>query len=437
MYEKLIYLFSISSILYFAYVLIKFGDPKMYLLSVLYLLPFMNFYATKVSMGGFKVFDVVTFGALLYLLKYFLVDNYINKKYFHLLLFLLLLAIAVIGSLISEHPNKSLVDVFKIIPIFVFCRFLMLECLQDSSFHYKIINVLKLAFSVAIVFLLIQLIFGLKFTFYHTLNINTLDPFSGKIRYPGYFHDSQVQGQFFSVGSFLFLYVKQEAKVSFRLLNYFMFFMAVVAIYMCGSRSAFLGFGIGLVLSMLTIGKKYIGYLFIGVLLLGATVFYFQDKITILNRSKDIGSDLKFRQTIWKEAYKIGTEHPFFGIGSGNYEEYTKLHNPNQYFELENNEIAYFDQPENGYLKILVEFGFTGLAIFLLMVITPLVASFLDYVRGIRSNGIILFISAAISFLVAFNSVYSLFDTRMLIVFSAIIVLLITYPKNQIYGEEN
>lgn len=397
----------------------------------------MNFYATKVSMGGFKVFDVVTFCALLYLLKYFLVENYINKKYFHLILFISLCIVAVIGSIISEHPNKSLIDVVKIIPIFIFCRFLMLECLQDSSFHYKIINVLKVAFSVATVFLIIQFVFGLKFTFYPTLNINTLDPFTGKIRYPGYFHDSQVQGQFFAVGSFLFLYVKQEAKRSIKLLNYFMFFMAVVAIYMCGSRSAFLGFGIGLFLSIIIIGKKYLGQLLIAALLLSIAVFYFQDKITVLNRSKDIGDDLKFRQTIWKEAYKIGTEHPFFGIGSGNYEEYTKKHNPNQYFELENNEIAYFDQPENGYLKILVEFGFIGLALFLLMSFTPLIHAFFNYITGKSSSGIILFISSAISFLVAFNSVYSLFDTRMLIVFGAIIVLLITYPKNQISGEEN
>ena len=111
--ETLIFLLTILSLLYFVYALIKNGSPQTYLLGVLYLLPFMNFLATKDAMGGFKVYDVVTFISLLYLIRYFLTDNFLNKQYLQLMLFVLLLIVAVVGSLLSEHPSKSFIDVSK------------------------------------------------------------------------------------------------------------------------------------------------------------------------------------------------------------------------------------------------------------------------------------------------------------------------------------
>ena len=437
MHEKIIFFLTIASLLYFGFVLYLYGTPKAYLLGILYLLPFMNFLATKSNMGGFKVFDIVTFGSGFYLIRYFLIDNIIDKKYLHLLMFIILMGIAITGSIISEHPGVSLVDTLKILPVFIYARFLVLECIQDEKFHYKIIKTLKTILGIAAVFLLIQLVVGIKFTFYSSLNINTFDPLRGAIRYPGYFNDSQVQGQFFAAGMLLFLYNPSGVTKRERWMNYFFFCIAFIAVYVSGSRSAFLGMAIGLFIALILIGRKYIIYLVI----LGAIAFPvitdYPNKSGVMSRSKDSSEDLKFRQSIWSEAYKIALKHPMLGIGSGNYLEYTMKHNPGQYFELENNEIMYFDQPENGYLKILVEFGFIGFIAFLIIIISPIFSSLALFFQNEVSPQIIIIIASLFTWIVAFNTVYSLLDTRMLIMIATLIVLLLTFPKTAKHSELN
>ncbi|RZL45900.1 MAG: O-antigen ligase domain-containing protein [Pedobacter sp.] len=396
----------------------------------------MNFYATKVSMGGFKVFDVVTFCALLYLLKYFLIDNYLNKKYFHFILFFAFIIVALIGAFVSEQPNSALVDVLKILPIFIYCRFLVLECIQDSSFHSKVVKTLKIVFGIALLFLSLQLIFGLKFSLYSTLNINTFDPIRGVIRYPGYFHDSQVQGQFFALGCILLLYNGKNLHDRNKI-YYVLSLMCLFAVYISGSRSALLGLLVAGFIALLLIGRKYLLFILgAGILVVGVMVYQTNQSFSF-GRTSTSTEDLKFRQTIWVDAYNIALKHPMFGIGSGNYLGYTMKHNPNQYFELENNEIAYFDQPENGYLKILVEFGFVGFTIFGLMIVAPILKSLFSFFLRRSDKSIIFIFSALLSWIIAFNTVYSIMDIRMLIMVATLFVLLITYPKNQISGEEN
>src|SRR5690606_8230056 len=91
----------------------------------------------------------------------------------------------------------------------------------------------------------------------------------------------------------------------------------------------------------------------------------------VFSRSGTFSEDLQFRQSIWSDAYNITKDNPYFGIGWGNYQNYIMRHKQDQYLIL-NDEILYFDQPENGYLKVLVELGFFGFAIFLLFIIKPL-----------------------------------------------------------------
>lgn len=388
----------------------------------------MNFLATKEAMGGFKVFDLITFACFFYFIRYFFVDNFINKQYFHLFLFVSLIVVAVIGSLLSEHPTDSLKDVSKMLPAFIFARFLLLECLQDGLFHYKIIKTLKLTFTVALVFLAVQMLAGLSFTFYPTLNINTFDPLRQAIRYPGYFNDSQAQGQFLAVGSFLFLYNPATLTEKNKRINYFLFFLCIVAVYLTGSRSAFLGLLIGLSVVVILTGKKYALFIIIASLFVTLAYKFLPAKSGVMSRTENIDEDLKFRQSIWKDALTIAEKYPFFGIGSGNYKSYTKQHNPNQYFEIDH-EILYFDQPENGPLKIIVELGFTGFLLFALIILSTITSAVILFLKGQSDYKIILLVAALLSWVVAFNSVYSLFDKRLLILITTITVLMITAPK--------
>lgn len=431
MQEKIIYILTFFTILYFGCILVKYGSPKIYLLSVLYFLPFMNFLATKVSMGGFKVFEIITLFSVVYLLKYFLADNYLGKKYFQILLFFAFLVVSIIGAFISEHPNNSLIQVIKLVPIFIYARFLILECTCDPNFHYKIIKTLKLVYMIAIAFLCLQIALGLKVSFYSTLNINTYDPLRGVVRYPGYFNDSQAQGQFFAVGCLIFFY-NPDSTQKWKFIYCLLAFICLGAVYISGSRSALLGLILAALLAIILINKKYILYLLIsGVALFAIFTYSFPNKNIAFGRTTSSAEDLRFRQTIWLEAYKIAQKYPLFGIGAGNYLEYTKKYSPNQYFELPNNEISYFDQPENGYLKILVEFGFVGFSIFLLMILTPLINSFKIFFSTNGSKLIMLLTSCLLSWMIAFNTVYSIMDNRILIIVATLVVLLITFPKHK------
>lgn len=427
--EKLIFLLTIISLLYFAYAIIRSPSPKTYLLCVVYLLPFMNFLATKEAMGGFKVYDVITFISLLYLARYFFADNFIDKKYLHLILFIFLMMVAVAGSLLSEQSSKSLLEVVKILPPFIFGRFLLLECIQDPAFHYKIIKALRLSLTVALVFLGLQFIIGLGFTFYPTLNDNTFDPLRGAIRYPGYFNDSQAQGQFFAIGSFLFLYNPADMPKKAKLTNYILFVLAMVAILLSGSRSAFLGFLVGLFVIFVLTAKRYTIYVILAGFFAFIAYTYLPSKSGVLSRTENIDEDLKFRQSVWKDAFDISKKYPLFGIGSGNYQSYIKRHLPNQYFEIDH-EIVYFDQPENGYLKVIVELGYIGFAIFILILLSPPLRAIKSYLTGESDYKAILLAASLLGWMVAFNSVYSLFDIRLMIMVATVLVLILSFPKN-------
>ncbi|MBD4707917.1 hypothetical protein GUG31_08305, partial [Xanthomonas citri pv. citri] len=62
----------------------------------------------------------------------------------------------------------------------------------------------------------------------------------------------------------------------------------------------------------------------------------------------------------------------FLGIGIGNYKDYTNHYSSDQYYILKDNSILLLDQPENGYLKLLTEFGIIGFAISLLLILIPI-----------------------------------------------------------------
>src|SRR5690606_4638188 len=115
-------------------------------------------------------------------------------------------------------------------------------------------------FVFSLLFLLVQVIVGLDFTWYPTLNPNIADSASKFIRFPGVFYDPQSHGQYLALGSFLFLISPSESKRKTIIINLFIFVIAIVAISLTGSRSAFGGFAIGLFLVFILLGKRYIHY---------------------------------------------------------------------------------------------------------------------------------------------------------------------------------
>ncbi|WP_448701367.1 O-antigen ligase family protein [Mucilaginibacter sp. AW1-3] len=391
----------------------------------------MDLKVTVEAWGGFKVFDLFCFYCLVFLLKDFTTINLSQRNNFYLALFVLLCIIILIGGLASEFPNKTYLNIIKILPIFIFARFLLTECYKDPTFHSRAIKAIKIGYLGALAFLFVQFVIGIKFTFYPGLNPNVVDPVFHIVRYPGVFYDSQAHGQYLAMGSFLFLYTEPGETRKNVILNYGVFVLAIIAISLAGSRAAFGGFAIGAFLTFLIVAKQYRVY---GVIALVIGYFIFTNLSIhngVFDRSKNLSEDFLFRQGIWNEAFDISKKHPYLGIGSGNYQNYVIRHNQGQYLEIEDGQLVYFDQPENGYLKIMVELGFIGFAVFALFIIVPLIKGFTLFLKGLVDKQIAFLIAGVISWLVAFNTVYSIYDNRILIMVTVLLVLIISYPPKK------
>lgn len=350
--KSLMVVLTAAAILVFVVLVLLSRQPRRtYLLFMVYALPLIDFKITPWQWGSLSLFDGLSYVMLFWRYKDFLSVYKPNRFYFGgfcTLIFLLLL-----GSLTSSFITNSLLALLSVFPVFIYARLLMVECLHNDQFIKKMVNGLKVACLVSIAFLAAQLVLGLEVRLYPELNQNTLD--SNGIRYPSFFHDSQKYAQFLAMLSFLFLINDKNAQRP-KMKNILMFLLVVIAIFLTGGRSAFLGLSAGVFFLLLFAGAQYKKYIIAGCLAGGIVIAFFSQSLILFNRKDDFNNSFDFRAAIWQEAYDIFKANPFLGIGIGNYKDYVSRYSQDQYLVLEN-EIVFLDQPENGYLKILTEFG--------------------------------------------------------------------------------
>lgn len=433
--DKLIIILPVLTFIIFIVYFFKRCSVEHYLLFVLYFLPLMALKVAKEDWGGFKIFDLITFYSLVFLFRRFVRINNPKRLNSYFILFLALISIMFLGILASDYPKNAILKVLGILPIFIFGRFLITECLVNSRFHLKVIKAIKFSFIVSLIFLSIQIIVGLNFTWYPKLNPNIAYSAEYFIRYPGVFHDPQLHGQFLAMGSIIFLMSLKEVKGKGKIIQYVVFGLGIIALTLTASRAALGGFFVGLFVIVILVGKRYLAYI-IALFIFG----YFSYNIIlenspVLQRTEDFDSDLDYRQTIWIDALEIANNNPYWGIGWGNYQNYIMRHKQDQY-HINEDEILYFDQPENGYLKVLVEVGFIGFVLFLAFMLVPLFRGVYLFIRSSSENKLAFLIGSLVSWLVAFNTVYSLSDDRILIVVVTILGLLISYSAEQNWKNE-
>lgn len=430
MADKLIFILpGITLLLFIANIFFKGNNVQSCILFVLAFLPLMDLKVTKEAWGGFKTFDVIGFYCLVFLLKEFIMVNLNTHNNFYFFLFLVIIIILLIGGLASEFPARTYVNVIRMLPIFIFGRFLLTEFYKDDKFYIKAINALKISYIVALLVLFIQVVVGLRFTFYPALSPNTIDPVFHTMRYPGVFFDSQASGQFLAMGSFLFLFLETNASKKMTLLNYFAFALFIAGIILAGSRAALAGFAVGLFLVILVGSGPYRIYGAVLIVICAISYFVILPKSGVFERASRINDDYAYRASIWREALLIAKKHPMLGIGWSNYQNYIMRHNQDQYLEMENQELLYFTQPENGYLKVLVELGYIGFAAFALYLVVPIVKGLAFFFGNIYDRRVVLLVAALISWMIPFYGVYSIADYRLLIVITCIITLIISYPQ--------
>lgn len=423
--KSLMVALTAAAILVFVVLVLFSRQPRRtYLLYMLYVLPLIDFKITPSQWGSLSLFDGFSYLLLFWRYKDFLSIYKPNRFYFGG--FCTLVFLLILGSLTSSFVTNSLFTLLSVFPVFIYARLLMVECMHDKQFINKMVTGLKVACLISIAFLVAQLIVGLDLRFYSELNQNTLD--SNGIRYPSFFHDSQKYAQFLAMLSFLFLINNKNFKRP-QLNNILMFMLVVVGMFLTGGRSAFLGLSAGMLFLLLFAGVQYKKYIIVGCLAGGIVIAFFSQSLILFNRNDDINNSLDFRAAIWQEAYSIFKSHPFLGIGIGNYKDYVSRYSQDQYLVLEN-EIVFLDQPENGYLKILTEFGAPAFMVVFLLIIGSMVGGLRAYLKKQTDARVLLFIAPILCWLVSFISLYSITDRRNLIVLVCLTTFLI-YLSNR------
>ena len=325
----------------------------------------------------------------------------------------------------SEFVVNSLISILKFIPIFIYANLLIAEYYKNPSFAVSVVRGLKFACISSVVFLVIQLFVGFRFTFYPYLNQNILD--STVARYPSFFQDPQMYSQFLAMSSFLFLIKPDDITPKVQYVNYGFFIIIIFCIFLSGGRSGFLGLCVGILIILIS-GKNKFRFFIIACSLVGyLSLLYFPGLFSMFNRQEGYDEAYEVRRQIWKEAYHVFTDNPVLGIGTGNYGKHVELHSLSGYYVIDG-EIVYYGT-ESGYLKILVETGIIGFVISLTFILLPIVRALIAYLKKINNYNIFYLIAALFSWLTAFNTLYTLSDRRTLVVVASLVCLLIISGK--------
>jgi len=390
----------------------------------------MDLPVTPAELGALRVFDCVSYLSVLILFKDLVLLKEKNAYNLYYVLFGLLTLFLFLGCLNSLYIRNSLFSLLGIFPVFIYAKLLIIECTEDKNFYKKVLNVLKLVALISILFLAIQMLVGLKFTFYTELNRNTVAYSS--IRYPSFFHDPQKYGQYLVLLSFIFLidYDKLNAP---KLLNYALFFIIIAALLQTGGRSALIALFAGMLTLIFVLGPTYRVIVISVAVVAGITSLFFTDSLLIFNRAKSLDSDLIFRASLWQEAYHYFLKNPFLGIGIGNYLSYSSMYSNNYYITPER-KVIFFDHPESGYLLILTELGITGAAVIALFFTLPIIQTVKLNLGSKRSQIVYFFIASILSWLVTFVSVYSLNDKRIFVIVVTFISLMLVQNQKLKYS---
>lgn len=405
----------LTFLLFFIYLFRAKNASRAYVLFCLYFFPVI--YSPDHT---YNVFQAISY---FYFFYSFRSDKPIFSKYSHPLFWYVMVTL-LIGILFSEFISSAFLGLIKFLPIVIYIHVLLFECMEDSNFIYKVIDILKLNLVIAIAFLFLQLGLGLNFTLFVSDNPNiTFEA----IRYPGIFQDPQKFAQYLSALSFITL-IDSPTSPKFSKYKYILLVLTIMSLFLTGGRAALLGLAAGIIFVALFSSNKVRIATLAGGIAVFALALVFADYLAIFNRGESLKDSYDTRNQIWQVALRVFGKHPLFGIGINNYANYMEAHEKDQYW-LVDGEKVYFDHPESGYLKYLAEFGILGIVGVFTFIISAIIKGMKTFFNKVKDFHIIYLISAIITWMLGFYSVYSFSDARIMILIATITCVLIAYAK--------
>lgn len=397
---------------------------RFFLLYIISTLPLLSI-SVLFNFNGFVI--IISIYLLFFLKKS---NTKINWFYYYYSLVSLFIFTVITGLFVSEFSleNVNLIDSIDFLFTFIYVDLLIHECIESSVFVSKIVYALKFVLLISFVFLLVQILIGLQFTLSIHQNPNIVS--SDGFRYPSFFSDPQVYGQFLGCMAFIsFIHGNEHFKNKY--LSFLYLFGCLIAILLSGARSGFIGLCIGFFFLIIFSRNKIKLILIPFIATLTVLVYLLRNQFVMFNRGTPVDEAYEFRSMIWKAALNIFSDHSIVGIGLGNYSRFVQLYYPDQVW-LRDHEYLPFDHPENGYLKILTETGAIGFFVFLLFILLPIIYTLKKSNSNIPFFTLLL-IASIITWMISFYSTYTLGDIRIKLFLATILSLLIYYnigPNN-------
>ena len=345
---------------------------------------------------NFKLFDVAILVFVLLnltsLLNYF--KRYLTKFTLFFLGIMFLLAV------FSEFPVNSLLFDFRLILLAILLMLIRIVVEHGYDVYTK---VLIPVFIWALVFFVLQIIFGLDFSLYQNSNEASLRD----LRYTSFAQDPQKMAQLVFMLAIIFLArLFQQQKFS-SLRDWLIIVLCVIIGLATGARAGLLGFVIAFAFLYLNrVSVKSVFYL----ILFGVTgwlMFEWIMTFQTFQRMNELNDALQGRMEIfWLRALAIFNDNMLFGVGPGSFANYVTVHHSDFTYGI-NGPIV--DQPESGYLLWLCETGIIGTICYVLTIIFIMA-------RNTQSNKARPFKLALIVWLVGFITIYSLSDIKVLFI---------------------
>jgi len=420
---------AVLMLFFYAMLFIKEDNNKSYIKFVFIAYPFLGIDLLP-SVISTTLFVFITYAFFLFFYKRSPIKHAGSPSY--LLLFLFLLSSIGIGLFLSPDLSKdTMTDFVQLLAVFFFAKVLIDEVQLDVSFRTSIFNCMKITLIFSFLFLALQFIIGPSFSFAKTQNINVAGGMS--IRYPSFFQDPQKYAQYLSASSFLMLLLPGKMNGKTSQLGLLLCALSMIALLFTGGRAGLGGWLIGLLIVIVLGNAQYRMAIISVAILVSIFIYNFSDTIPIFNRA-DLADSYEFRYAIWQDAFAIFLDHPFFGIGMGNYANYVSIHNPDQYW-ISDNDVTFFDHPESGYLKLLTEFGLIGFLAVMFFIIKPIYTGVVLYFKT-KDLSLLILVSALFTWLIGFYTVYSFGDIRIKILIISIVCMLIASSKNTLQTDK-